>query len=290
MELLKTPEELKTYCANVNRPLGIVPTMGSIHEGHLELVRQAKVECTTVLATLFVNPAQFEQRGDFASYPRDLINDSNILSAASIHALYAPEASMVYPNGFSTSISVNGLSSTMEGLVRPGHFEGVATIVAKLLIGSGADYAYFGRKDAQQLAVIKRMVADLEVPSHIREVETIREPDGLALSSRNRLMNSDQRAVAPVLYRALATAGKAFYNGERRSSTIIGIAHEMLKKPQREGILTSIDYIEMVNPDSMQPWKSGNVMLAGAIRLGNIRIIDNIILVDNYIDEIHSEE
>lgn len=290
MELLSTPEQLMAYCRNATRPLGIVPTMGSIHLGHAELVKQAQRECKTVIVTLFINPLQFGEEKDFDSYPRSINEDSEILSSYGVDALYLPETSLIYPEEFSTTINVYGPALPMEGLNRPGHFDGVATIVAKLLINSSPDNAYFGRKDGQQLAVIKRMVKDLEIPTNIREIDTVREADGLAYSSRNNLLNSEQRLVAPILYESLSAGRRAFEGGERNPLVITGVTFEILEAAKRKGLLSTIDYVEMVDLMSMMPWSSGDAMLAGAIRLGDIRIIDNVILVENNIDGSSSEE
>ena len=284
MELLSTPIDFAKYCNGAARLLGLVPTMGSIHVGHLELVNQAKAECNTVVASLFVNPMQFGDQIDFLSYPRDSSADLLVLESSGVDALYMPGTHLVFPQDFTTSISVNGPALGMEGSVRPGHFEGVATIVAKLLIGSNADNAYFGRKDGQQVAVIKRMVTDLDMQTQIREVETSREPDGLAISSRNVLLSPKQRATAPILYQALLAGQKAFEDGERQQLVIINIVKEILSTDGDKS--RSIDYVEMVEPESMTPWISGKAMLVGAIRLGDIRIIDNVILVENNIDDI----
>ena len=230
----------------------LVPTMGALHDGHRALLRQARAECDRVVMSLFVNPTQFGPHEDFAHYPRDPEHDRAIAAAEGVDEVFAPAVGDIYPDGFDTTVTVGDVAARFEGAFRPGHFAGVATVVLKLLHLVAPDAAYFGRKDAQQLAVIRRMVADLAVPVEVRAVETVREPDGLALSSRNALLSIAERRRAPSLHRALQARDPALCEGE-------------------------LDYLAVVDPDSFQevPARRGALVI-GAARFGAVRLIDNI--------------
>ena len=280
MEHLETVEALRRFCRGAPRPLGLVPTMGSLHAGHLSLLRQARADCATVVATLFVNPAQFGEAADYDAYPRDAEADRSALQDAGVDALFAPEVSEMYPEGFSTSIHIGGPALPMEGAARPGHFEGVATVVAKLLIGARADLAYFGRKDGQQLAVVRRVVTDLGIATQIVAVPTVRDPDGLALSTRNSLLTPGQRAAAPVLYRALLAGASRYAEGVRDPRAIVGASRDVLEAALAADEITVVDYVALVDPDTMASWTGGPGMLAAAIRVGRVRLIDNVLLDD----------
>jgi pantoate--beta-alanine ligase len=231
--------------------LGLVPTMGAYHAGHVALFRAARAECDAVAASLFVNPAQFDERADFDRYPRDEGRDLAVAEAEGVDLLFAPAPDELYPPGFQTWVDVEELSRPLEGAVRPGHFRGVATICLKLFNLIRPDRAYFGQKDAQQVAVVRRMARDLNVPVEIRVVPTVRDPDGLALSSRNVLLTPEQRDRAVALPRALATRDPA-------------VARRLL-----DGL--DVDYVNEADLDGMR-------VLAAAVRVGSIRLIDNVLL------------
>ncbi len=278
MERLTTTAAFAAYCRRALRPLGLVPTMGALHAGHARLLDRARADCATVVSTIFVNPAQFSDPDDFAAYPRDRQADLTALEAAGIDAVFAPSLEEVYPDGHATVVRVGGPAIPLEGEARPGHFDGVATVVAKLLIAAEADRAYFGQKDAQQLAVVRRLRADLGVHTEIIAVPTVREPDGFALSSRNVLLSPEQRTVAPVLHRALQAGAARFLAGVRDREIIEAASRAVLDGAS--GGLT-VDYLALVEPDTMAPWQGGAGLLAGAVRLGSVRLIDNLLLVDS---------
>jgi pantoate--beta-alanine ligase len=234
--------------------VGLVPTMGALHDGHRALLRAARAECDRVVMSLFVNPTQFGPGEDLDRYPRDESGDRAIAAEEGVDEVFAPTVAEMYPAGFATTVSVGDLARRYEGVHRPGHFDGVATVVLKLIHRVRPQAAYFGRKDAQQLAVIRRMVADLDVPVEIRPVETVREPDGLAISSRNVYLSADERRAAPSLHRALLARDPSLCEGE-------------------------VDYLAVVDPDTFDsiPPRPGALVI-GAARFGTTRLIDNIAL------------
>jgi pantoate--beta-alanine ligase len=241
--------------------IGLVPTMGALHAGHEALVRKARGECEVVVASIFVNPAQFGPGEDFERYPRDEERDSGLAESWGVDHLFAPAADEIYPDGFGTWVEVEGLTDELEGAARPGHFRGVATICLKLFNIVGPDRAYFGQKDAQQAAVLERMVRDLDLGLEIRVVPTAREEDGLALSSRNAYLSPDEREAAATLPRALAQGAEA---GPERAAEV---ARALLSKEPR---LTP-DYVEVAR-------LNGRVYLLAAARVGSTRLIDNVVL------------
>jgi len=244
--------------------------MGALHAGHAALVQRCRVECATVAASIFVNPTQFGPGEDLERYPRDLEADARLLQSLGTDLLFAPEAGELYPEGFSTSIDIGPLGTVFEGASRPGHFSGVATVVAKLFHIVGPDRAYFGRKDAQQLAVIRKLVRDLDLDCSIEAVETVRDPDGLALSSRNAYLDAAQRERALGLARGLRRGAEAWAGGERDPGALAGIA--------RDADL-DYDYLACVGPDSFQaPGPDGPALLIAAVRVGTTRLIDNVVL------------
>jgi len=255
--------------------VGVVPTMGALHEGHAALIQRARAETGYVVVTLFVNPTQFNNKEDLERYPRPLDADLDYCRSLSVDAVFAPGAEEMYPGDLLTSVEVAGLSTRLEGEFRPGHFKGVATVVAKLLNIVQADRAYFGEKDAQQLAVIQKMVADLNLPVAIVPVETVREEDGLALSSRNRLLTPEHRAVAPALYQALSAARAAVQDGVTNPSEARSAALAVLDAQAPE---FRLDYLEVVDPATFLPVEqiTGQVRIAAAAFLGSVRLIDNI--------------
>jgi pantoate--beta-alanine ligase len=273
MAVVATPEELREARRPCASPFGLVPTMGALHAGHASLVRLARAECASVGASIFVNPAQFGPNEDLSSYPRTLRRDLEILEASGADLVYTPRAESVYPPGFQTFVAVEQLSLPLEGASRPGHFRGVATVVAKLFLAFAPDRAYFGQKDAQQVAVIRRMVRDLGFPLTVVVAATVREDDGLALSSRNAYLSPPERAAAPVLYRALAAAAEAFDRGERSGGRLRAamrrvLSHEPLAEPL---------YVSAADPETLEELAeaTGDLLLSLAVRVGSTRLIDN---------------
>jgi pantoate--beta-alanine ligase len=278
MKTTRTLAELRSLLALMPRPLGLVPTMGFLHEGHLALVRSAREACTAVGVSIFVNPAQFGPQEDLARYPRDLERDMRLLAAAGADVLWTPDASEVYPPGYQTFIHVEEVSLPLEGAARPGHFRGVATVVAKLFLAFQPDFAYFGQKDAQQVAVIRRMAQDLNFPVRIVVCPTVREGDGLAMSSRNTYLQIDERRAAVVLHRALSAARVAYEGGEcsadaLRASMQSVLVAEPLARPE---------YVSVADPDSLLELDrvDRNALLSMAVRIGKTRLIDNFLMRD----------
>ncbi|MEP6960855.1 MAG: pantoate--beta-alanine ligase [Acidobacteriota bacterium] len=255
--------------------VGVVPTMGALHEGHAELIRQARAENGFVVVTIFVNPIQFDRKEDLDRYPRDLATDVALCRRLGSDAIFAPTASEMYPGELLTAVEVAGVSSALEGEFRPGHFKGVATVVAKLLNIAQADRAYFGEKDAQQLAVIQKMAADLNMPVTIVPVATVREADGLALSSRNRLLTSEERKVAPALYRALLAACGKISAGSKDAAEVRAAALDLLAGTPE----IRVQYLEVADAATMRPVVkvAGPVRVAAAVWLGKVRLIDNVL-------------
>ena len=256
------------------RILGFVPTMGALHEGHTSLLARAKKECSPLIASIFVNPKQFGPNEDFAKYPRAFESDSEKLKQAGVDVLFAPEAAELYPKDFSTYVQVEGFSERLEGRSRPGHFHGVATVVMKLLQIVQPHRAYFGRKDAQQARLITQMARDLDLDSEIVVCPIVREPDGLALSSRNVYLNPDERQAATVLYRALEAAKDELARGVRNAPQLKDVVQRTLSKET----LANVDYAEIVDAQSFEPVvrmnKACYVLLA--VFFGKTRLIDNL--------------
>ena len=276
MEQAATIGALRAVLALAERPIGLVPTMGALHEGHLSLVRAARDDCATVVASIFVNPSQFAPGEDFERYPRNLEDDLAELEREGVDYVFTPSVEEVYPPGFATTVSVAGPALPLEGETRPGHFDGVATVVAKLLLQSLPDRAYFGRKDVQQVAVVRRLVRDLDIPTEVVMLPTVREADGLALSSRNAYLTPEERAAAPVLFRALSAARDRFRAGQQRPADLETGCRRMI---EAEPLIAAIDYVAVVNADTMAPWDGdGPCLLAAAIRIGSVRLIDNVVL------------
>jgi pantoate--beta-alanine ligase len=269
---IRTNAEMRAYeRAGI---VGLVPTMGAFHAGHHSLIRAARERCDTVVVSLFVNPAQFNEPADLEAYPRDEARDAAEAAELGADVLYAPPVEEVYPPGFSTLVRVERLSDVLEGAERgPGHFAGVCTVVTKLFNVVRPDVAYFGQKDAQQVAVLRRMVRDLDVPVELAVMPTVREPDGLALSSRNVRLSPDERTRALSLSRALRAAETAVAGGERDASAVERAARGALNGVEPE-------YLALVDPDSFEPIKTvdGRVLVAVAARIGATRLIDNTIV------------
>jgi pantoate--beta-alanine ligase len=274
MRTVRTNAEMRAVRAQARGTVGLVPTMGAFHAGHHALMRAARARCDVVVVSLFVNPAQFNDSADLAAYPRDEQRDAAEAAELGVDVLYAPPVEEVYPPGFATTVRVEGLSDVLEGAQRgPGHFAGVCTVVTKLFNVVQPDVAYFGQKDAQQVAVLRRMVRDLDIPVELAIVPTVREPDGLALSSRNVLLAPDERRRAVSLSRALRAAEAAIEHGERDADAISRAARSAMNGVEPE-------YLALVDPDSFQPITTvdGRVLVAVAARIGATRLIDNTIV------------
>jgi len=257
-----------------NRIVGLVPTMGALHRGHLALIERAKRECSPVIASIFVNPKQFGPSEDFTKYPRTFESDKEKLEQAGVDSLFAPEAADIYPQGFSTYVNVEGLSERLEGRSRPGHFRGVATVVMKLLQIVQPNFAYFGRKDAQQSRIITQMARDLNLDSEIVVCPIVREPDGLAMSSRNAYLNAEERKAATVLHRALDAAKSELAAGVRDA---LQLQTRLRRKLDSERLAT-VDYMEIIDAETFEPVvrvsKSSYIVLA--VFIGKTRLIDNL--------------
>ena len=260
-----------------SKTVGFVPTMGALHEGHLALVREARQRCDIVIVSIFVNPTQFNDPKDLARYPRDLTADAAMLAGYGVDYVFAPELNEIYPDGFATYVTVDGIAEYLEGASRPGHFRGVATVVTILFNTLRPDNAFFGQKDAQQVAVVKQLTRDLGFETEVVVVPTVREESGLALSSRNALLSDEDRQKASIIYRALREAKAAFKRGERNASTLSQLVNQILA----EEPLANVDYIAIVDADTLQPVeKVGDkeTLIAAAINFGNVRLIDNVVL------------
>ena len=273
MQIVRNSEELARARGAIEGSLALVPTMGALHAGHIALVEEAKRRADHVAASIFVNPAQFGANEDFGRYPRREGEDARMLEEAGCDFIWMPSVSDVYPAGFSTRIHVGGVSKRWEGEARPGHFDGVATVVAKLLVSVRPDVAVFGEKDFQQLAVIRRLVADLNIPVEIVAVPTVREDDGLALSSRNAYLSEDQRAAALALPRALDYARGAILDG-----TPVPMVLDTARKSLIEAGFSRIDYFALVDAATLEPLDApaGAMRLIAAAVIGTTRLIDNL--------------
>jgi len=279
MKVIEAIDGMKRLRQQLAEPLGFVPTMGYFHEGHLALVRQARAENPSVVVSIFVNPTQFGPQEDFNSYPRDTQRDLALLEKEQVDIVFMPSVAEMYPPQFSSWVEVGKITEKLEGASRPGHFRGVTTVVAKLFNIVQPTKAYFGQKDAQQLVVIKKMVTDLNMNLEIVAVPTVREPDGLAMSSRNTYLNPEERKVATVLYQALGLAQKLWSEGKRDNQTI---RTQMIILISKEPLAT-IEYISIANPETLEelePFGSVNspAIVSLAVRIGSTRLIDNVVL------------
>jgi pantoate--beta-alanine ligase len=270
--------ELRKLRASMQGAFGLVPTMGALHQGHASLVRRARAECAHVGASIFVNPAQFSPGEDFASYPRTMERDLELFESLGVDLAWTPPAESVYPAGFQTWIDVEALGAPLEGKCRPGHFRGVATVVAKLLNCFLPDKAYFGQKDAQQVAVLKRMAKDLDFPVEIVVCPTVREPDGLAMSSRNAYLSPAERKSATVLYRALNAAREKYGQGERNAETLRSVMRSVVRSEPS----AYEQYVSAADPETLCELQhiDQTVLLSLAVRIGKARLIDNILIRD----------
>jgi pantoate--beta-alanine ligase len=274
--VLRTRAELRDALSYAPRPLGLVPTMGWLHEGHRSLMRRARAEDATTIATIFVNPRQFNEAADYQQYPRDEGRDLAICEEEGLDLVFAPPVEEIYPDGFDTLVRVGAVARPLEGAARPGHFDGVATVVAILFNLVGAERAYFGQKDAQQVMVIRQMARDLAIPTEVIACPTVREPDGLALSSRNVHLSPGERAAAPVLRRALLAARGRWEAGERSGEALrAAMRDELATEP-----LADPDYVSVADGRTLAELDrvDGPALLSLAVRLGGTRLIDNEVL------------
>jgi pantoate--beta-alanine ligase len=275
MKVIHTVAEMRTARAGVT-DLGLVPTMGYLHAGHLSLVVRAKAQSAAVAVSIFVNPTQFGPGEDLSRYPRDVPRDLGLLKAAGVDLVFVPDAAEIYPPGFDTRIEIGGVTDVLEGPARPGHFAGVATVVAKLFNIVQPTRAYFGQKDAQQSIVIRKLVRDLDLPVDVVVAPTVREADGLALSSRNSYLNPAERAAAPAIFKALSAARALLEAGERNAEVLRQAMRRIIGAEQ----LMQMDYVSIADPTTLQELISveKQALASMAVRLGATRLIDNLML------------
>jgi len=280
MRIIRDPEILSRLLKRLRgsgKSIGFVPTMGALHLGHLSLIKQADQENDLVVVSIFVNPIQFGKQEDLGNYPRTPKNDLALCRGAGVDLVFLPDAQLIYPKGFATFVNVEGLSNQLCGISRPGHFRGVTTLVAKLLNLIGPDRLYLGQKDAQQAVIIKRMVKDLNFPVQVRVVPTVRQKDGLALSSRNQRLNKVQKLEALVLFKALGLAKSLIQHGQRDAGIIIKRMNELISKKKQ----ASIDYVAIVDLEKLQAIKKINqdCLICLAVKFGKMRLIDNFLVM-----------
>jgi pantoate--beta-alanine ligase len=281
MEIINRRQRMTSVARKIRRDqdktIGLVPTMGALHEGHLSLVREARRMCDVVVVSVFVNPTQFGPSEDYEHYPRNLTKDTALLTDYNVDYIFAPNPEEIYPKDFSTYVNVGGLSKLLEGETRPGHFRGVATIVAILLNTVRPDFAFFGQKDAQQALIIRRMVRDLAFDTEIVVLPTVREDSGLAISSRNLYLDDDEKESAAVIHRALKQAKEAFKKGERHAAKLADIARAAIETEPR----VRVDYVSVVDADTLEKVDKideRQILIAVAAYVGKTRLIDNTIL------------
>jgi len=277
MKIIKSPRRMQQWADGRRRrgkSIGFIPTMGALHEGHRSLMRAARKRCHATVVSLFVNPAQFGPNEDYARYPRDPGGDAALCRREKVDILFMPSAGAIYPEGHDTIIEVGRIGGMLEGALRPGHFSGVATVVAKLFMIVKPDFAFFGRKDYQQTVVIRQMTRDINIPVKIVVCPTIREKDGLAMSSRNRYLSGEERRAACVLYRALHHGRDLIRNGERSAAAV---RNEMTRRIRKES-LARLDYAVIADPETLRAPRriEGPVVLLLAVRIGKTRLIDNL--------------
>ncbi|MCL4528937.1 MAG: pantoate--beta-alanine ligase [Chloroflexi bacterium] len=276
MIIATTLEELRSARLLLDGPVGFVPTMGFLHAGHISLVRRARDECKSVVVSIFINPTQFGPNEDLSKYPRDLDRDLRLLEEAGADLVWTPTPEVMYPPGFQTWVEVQEMTQPLEGAQRPGHFRGVTTVVAKLFNAVQPTKAYFGQKDAQQAAVIRQMVRDLNFPIEIVVCPIVREPDGLAMSSRNVYLDAEQRKAATVLYRALSAAKNEYEKGERDAEKLRRMMKEVIEREP----LAQMQYVSCADYDTLQELDkvTGKILLSMAVFIGKTRLIDNFVL------------
>ena len=277
MRIVKTKLEMVRACHEAARPLGLVPTMGALHDGHMTLVRQAREENQTLAVTIFVNPAQFSPQEDLAQYPRDLDRDLGMLREEGTDLVFVPPGEEIYPPGFDTWVQVGALAERLEGAHRPGHFRGVTTVLTKLFNLVGPDRAYFGQKDGQQTVVVRQLARDLDMGLEIVVVPTVRDADGLALSSRNVYLSAEERRAAPVIYRALCKAQELWSRGVEDGSRLRQGVEEVLAA---EPLVGRIEYVSVAGAEDLEELAEvkGPAMVSVAVQIGKTRLIDNIML------------
>ncbi|MDT7602631.1 MAG: pantoate--beta-alanine ligase [Acidobacteriota bacterium] len=281
MEIINRTQRMRSVSRKARRDqdgtIGLVPTMGALHEGHLSLVREARRMCDTVVVSIFVNPKQFAPTEDFGRYPRDLTKDTMLLADYNVDYIFAPAVEEIYPKGFTTHVEVEGLSDPLEGTARPGHFRGVATVVAILFNIVRPDFAYFGQKDAQQTLIVRRMVRDLAFDTEIVVLPTVREESGLAFSSRNAYLSEGERRAAAVLHHALSHAESAYGEGERNARKLAEMVRaDIEREPQAQ-----IEYVSVNDADTLdklERLEDRPVLISLAVRFGKTRLIDNVLL------------
>ena len=280
MEVIEDPDSMTSWSRSVRRggdTVGFVPTMGALHDGHRSLVTESTRRCGATVVSIFVNPTQFDERTDFENYPTTLGADLDMCRVAGVDAVYLPSVEVMYPPGSSTTVDPGPIGAVLEGRHRPGHFTGVATVVVKLLGAVRPDIAYFGQKDFQQVAVLRRVVTDLDLGIRIVALPTVREPDGLAMSSRNTRLDPESRTAATVIHRALLAAAKSFHDRRDTPADVVGvIEHTLATEPS-----CRTDYVALVDPGTLAPWTGeGPVVALVAARFGDVRLIDNMVLSD----------
>ena len=275
--MIENNQGMALACRESRRSLGLVPTMGALHAGHIALVRRARQDSATLAVSIFVNPAQFGPQEDLALYPRDLERDLALLEVEGVDLVFTPGPEEIYPPGFDTWIDPGKLAARLEGAVRPGHFRGVATVVTKLFNVVRPDRAYFGQKDGQQLAVIRQLVQDLNLSASIVVVPTVRDADGLALSSRNEYLTAEQRKAAPVIYQSLAWIEELWRGGLNDAKSLRTAARKLL---EAEPLVDEVDYVSVANAETLEELDQIQVraMASVAVRMGRTRLIDNMIL------------
>jgi len=276
MKIVTTLSEMRIERSLLPGPVGFVPTMGYLHAGHISLVKAARIDCTSVVASIFVNPTQFGPNEDLARYPRDLPRDLALLEAAGVDLVWTPTVEVMYPSGFQTWVEVEELKRSLEGELRPGHFRGVTTVVAKLFNAVSPDKAYFGQKDAQQAAVVRRMVRDLDFPIEVVVCPIMREADGLAMSSRNVYLNPAERQAATVLFHALSAAKAAYESGERNAEKLRTLVREIVTAES----LAKLQYISCADYDTLEELETvrAKALLSMAVLIGKTRLIDNFVV------------
>ncbi len=280
MEIINRRKRMSSVARKVRREdksIGLVPTMGALHEGHLSLVREARQMCDVVVVSVFVNPAQFGPGEDYARYPRDLTKDTALLTDYNVNYIFAPPPEEIYPPGYSTFVTVEGLSEQLEGASRPGHFRGVTTIVTMLLNIVRPDFAFFGQKDAQQALIIKRLVRDLAFDTEILILPTVREDSGLAISSRNTYLSESDKEAALVIRRGLVKAREAYNSGERSSIKLADLVRSTIESEPR----ARLDYVSVTDADTLEKLdkvENHSVLIAVAAYIGRTRLIDNVVL------------
>jgi len=281
MEIINRRQRMSSVARKIrreqDRTIGLVPTMGALHEGHLSLVREARRMCDVVVVSVFVNPAQFGPGEDYERYPRDLTKDTALLTDYNVDYIFAPTVEEMYPKGFATYVTIEGLSDQLEGAARPGHFRGVATVVTILLNAVRPDFAFFGQKDAQQALIIKRLVRDLAFDSEIVVLPTVREDSGLAISSRNLYLSADEQAAARVIHWALVQAKTAYREGERNAGRLADSIRSIIEAEPR----ARLDYVTVADAETLEKLDKlddKSVLIAVAVYIGKTRLIDNTIL------------